>query len=152
MKRVLSILLCVAMILSMGLVVFAAGETSATISFADKANRTVFTTSQQVWEQNGITVTNDKASSTSNVADYAAPARFYKSSKLTVEYAGMTSIEFNCNSTSYATALKSSISGHTVAVNGKIVLVTFASPVDSFVIASLTGGQVRMNSLIVYAQ
>ena len=66
-----------------------------TLSFADRAQRTVFTTEQQVWVQNGITVTNDKAASTSNVADYAAPARFYKSSKVTLECAGMKTIVVN---------------------------------------------------------
>ena len=125
---------------------------SAELSFADKANRTVFTTSQQVWEQNGIKLTNDKGSSTSNVADYAAPARFYKSSKLTVEYAGMTKIEFVCNNSSYATALKSSITTGTVSVSGSVVTVVLPAAADSYVISSLTGGQVRMDSLTVYAE
>ncbi|MBR5568590.1 MAG: SusF/SusE family outer membrane protein [Bacteroidales bacterium] len=125
---------------------------SAELSFADKANRTVFTTSQQVWEQNGIKLTNDKGSSTSNVADYAAPARFYKSSKLTVEYAGMTKIEFVCNNSSYATALQSSITTGTVSVSGSVVTVVLPAAADSYVISSLTGGQVRMDSLTVYAE
>ena len=68
----------------------------ATISFADKANRTNYTTSQQVWEQNGITVTNDKSSSTSNVGDYYNPARFYKSSDVKIEAPGaILSISIN---------------------------------------------------------
>ncbi len=125
------------------------------ISFADKANRTTFTTSQQIWEQNGIKITNDKASSTSPVADYANPARFYKSSSILVEVTGktITKIVFNCNNASYATALNGSISaaeGVTVSVSGSDVTVEFASPVDSFTIASLTGGQVRMNGITVY--
>ena len=64
----------------------------------------------------------------------------------------MTKIEFTCNTTAYATALKNSISGATVTVNGKVVTVEFTSPQDSFTISSLTGGQVRMDSLTVYAQ
>ena len=125
---------------------------AAELSFANKANRTVFTTSQQVWEQNGVKLINDKASSTSDVADYAAPARFYKSSKITVEYAGMTKIEFVCNSGSYATALKSSITTGTVTVNGSVVTVELGAAADSYVISSLSGGQVRMDSLTVYAE
>ena len=125
---------------------------AAELSFANKANRTVFTTSQQVWEQNGVKLINDKASSTSDVADYAAPARFYKSSKITVEYAGMTKIEFVCNSGSYATALQSSITTGTVTVNGSVVTVVLPAAADSYVISSLTGGQVRMDSLTVYAE
>ncbi len=66
--KILSVVLCLAMVLSFAVVGFAA-ESTATISFADKANRTVYTTEQQVWVQNGITVTNDKAESTSNVGD-----------------------------------------------------------------------------------
>ena len=124
----------------------------ATLSFANKANRTVFTTSQQVWEQNGVKLINDKGSSTSDVADYAGPARFYKSSKLTVEYAGMTKIEFTCNNGSYATALKSSITTGTVTVNGSVVTVELGAAADSYVISSLSGGQVRMDSLTVYTE
>ena len=127
------------------------------LSFADKANRTSQTTSQQVWEQNGITLTNDKGSSTSNIADYANPARFYKSSKLTIEVDGkqITKIVFTCSESKYTTALQNSITaadGGTVSVSGNVITVEFATPVDSYVIASLTGGQVRMNSLVVYAQ
>ena len=123
----------------------------ATLSFADKAQRTEFTTSKQVWEQNGIVLTNDKAASTSNVADYANPARFYKSSKITVEAPGnITKIVFDCNSSSYASALKSSItSGGTVSVNSDKVTIVLAQPATAFVIASLSGGQVRMDSLTV---
>ena len=124
----------------------------ATLSFANKANRTVFTKSQQVWEQNGVKLINDKGSSTSDVADYAGPARFYKSSKLTVEYAGMTKIEFTCNNGSYATALKSSIKTGTVTVNGSVVTVELGAAADSYVISSLSGGQVRMDSLTVYTE
>ena len=133
-------------------VIIEAPAGSATLSFADKANRTTFTTSQQVWEQNGVKLINDKGSSTSNVADYAAPARFYKSSKITVEYAGMTKIEFTCNNGSYATALKSSITTGTVSVNGSVVTVVLPAAADSYVISSLTGGQVRMDSLTVYTE
>ncbi len=128
-----------------------AAEEKLTISFADKAQRTVFTTSQQVWEQNGIVVTNDKGSSTSNVADYANPARFYKNSKLTVATElNIAKIEFTCNSSSYATALKSSITGVTPTVSGSVVTVTLAGDANNFVIAKLSGGQVRVNSLAVY--
>lgn len=127
---------------------------SATLSFADKANRTSFSTTQQIWEQNGVKLINDKGSSSSNVADYANPARFYKSSKITVEYTGMTKIVFVCSSSSYATALNASITDNdnTVSVSGTEVTVEMAEAVDSYEIASLTGGQVRMSSVTVYAE
>ena len=124
-----------------------------TLSFSSTDNRTTFTTSQQVWAANGITLTNNKGSSTSNVADYYNPARFYKSSQLIVAATGILKIEFTCNSASYASALQSSITaadGGTVSINGSVVTVTFADPIDSYTIASLTGGQVRVNSITVY--
>lgn len=137
------------------LAVGGAAEVAHELSFADKANRTSFSTSQQVWEQNGVVLTNDKGSSTSNVADYANPARFYKSSKLTIEMSDgtpMTKIEFTCNNATYTTALQNSITaeGVTVSVSSNVVTVVFSEPQTSYVIASLTGGQVRMNSLTVY--
>ena len=142
MKKFLLSIFCL-----FSLVSFATAE-EATLSFADKANRTAFDTSHQVWEQNGITLTNNKGASTSNVADYANPARFYKSSQLIVETTqGMSKIVFNCNTSSYATALKSSIStGATVSGNNVTVELNGET---SYTIESLTGGQVRMNSLTV---
>lgn len=122
-----------------------------TLSFADKANRTSQTANQQVWEQNGVKLINDKGSSTSNVGDYAAPARFYKSSKLTVEYPGMTKIVFVCSSGEHATALKESITVGTVTVLGSDVTVVLSDPSDSYVVEKLSA-QVRMDSLTVYAE
>ena len=122
----------------------------AELSFADVANRKSFSADQQVWEQNGITVTNDQASSTSAVADYSNPARFYKSSSLTIECAGMTKIEFVCNNGTYATALQNSITDAnvTVTISGTSVYVEFATATDSFTIETLSA-QVRVNSIYV---
>ncbi len=111
-KRIASFVLALVMIVLMAPVQFitvnAEGQ-GVSISFADAANRTAFDATQQVWEQNGVTVTNDKAASNTAIADYAKPARFYANSKLTVEYPGMTEIVFSCNSAAYATDLNSSI-------------------------------------------
>ena len=133
-------------------------EGSLELSFADKANRTTYTTSQQVWKMNGITLTNDKEASTSNVGDYANPARFYKSSKITVALDDtsktMTKIDFVCNTSAYATDLNNSITTNanvTVTVSSLTVTVVFAEPVNSFVIEK-TAGQVRVNSLTVYTK
>ena len=127
---------------------------SATIDFGDIANRVSYSTKQQVWTRNGITVTNDKAGSTSNVGDYGGdgyPVRFYKGSSLLIEYAGMTKIVFNCDDyrTSYPTDLQNSITVGTVTVDGTVVTVTFGTPVDSLVIESLAG-QVRVLDITVY--
>ena len=127
----------------------AADAVSATITFDDKAKRTEFNTSKQVWTENGITVTNEKGASTSNVADYANPARFYKSTKLEVAVNGnIVSIEFDCNSEDYAAVMQSSIGDAAVQVGDKVT-VSLATPAPSYVVESLTGGQVRMDAITV---
>ena len=120
---------------------------SCTLSFANKAQRTEFSTSKQVWEQNGITLTNNKGSG-NNLADYAAPVRFYKNSEIIVEFTSpIAKIEFACNTSEYATNLKNSISGSTVS--GKTVTVQLDGSSNSFTIENLSGGQVRMDALTV---
>ena len=120
----------------------------ATVTFDDKAKRTTFTTSQQVWEENDIIVTNDKATSTSNIADYAAPARFYKSSKLTVTAPGaIQTIVFDCNTAAYATSLAKSIGDTATTSNDKVTVKLDGSATDF--VANLSDGQVRMDALTV---
>ena len=114
------------------------------------ANRTSYDASQQTWEVDGVKLVNEKGSSTSNVADYVNPARFYKSSKITVSADGnITTIVFDCNTTAYATALKDSIKTGTVSVASDKVTVTLDGSSNEYVISSLTGGQVRMDSMTV---
>lgn len=141
-KFLLSIFCCL-------MAVFAVqAQKAATLSFADKAQRTSFSTTQQVWEQNGVTFTNNKGSG-SNVADYAKPVRFYAKSEIIVECAlgNITKIEFDCNSSSYATALKNSI-GSTATASSDKVTVTLDGTSNSFTISSLSA-QVRMDALTV---
>ena len=126
-----------------------------TLDFSDVANRTSYSTDEQIWEQNGIRLTNNKASSTSNVADYSAPARFYKSTSLKIEKEGMNKMVFLCNSykDTYPTDLQNSVTdtNATVTVDGQTATITFASSVDVFEIATLAG-QVRVDLLTVYAE
>lgn len=156
MRKLVAALLAVLMLCSIIPFSVAAESGSATIDFTDKANRVSYTTEQQVWAQNGITVTNDKGASTSNVGDYGGegyPVRFYKSSTVTVEYVGMTQIVFNCDDykASYPTDLAASISGADVSVDGTVVTVTLSAPADSFVIDQLAA-QVRVGSITVYGE
>lgn len=73
------------------------GVKTATISFASTAQRTSYSTAEQVWENDGVVFTNSKGSSTSNVGDYSNPARFYKNSNISVTAPGnITMIEFDC--------------------------------------------------------
>lgn len=117
--------------------------TEATISFADKANRTTYTTSQQVWEQNGIKVTNDKAKSTTNVGDYANPGRFYKGSNVKIEAPGaIVSISINVS------GLESKyVTPWGTASNG-IVTITLDGTSNTYQFTNLSA-QARANSITV---
>ena len=129
-----------------------AAEATATLSFANTSQRTSFSTSQQVWEQNGITFTNNKASSTSNVADYSNPVRLYKSSEIIVEHTSgqITKVEFTCNNASYASELKNStLEAGTITVSSAKVTVTLSGPSQKVRFTKLNA-QIRLNSLTVY--
>ncbi len=123
---------------------------SGSIDFSQGSQRESWDGTQQTWKNDSITLLNEKSSSASAVADYTGPARFYAGSKITITASGMTEITFVCNSTSYASTLKSSINATncTVSVSDKTVTVTFATPVNSFVIEKLSA-QVRLNSMKV---
>ena len=122
----------------------------ATLTFDDTAKRTTFTTSQQIWEESGITFTNDKSASNTNVANYSKPVRLYQNSKITVEAPGeITVIVFDCNSTSYASDLKNSIGATAeVEVSSDKVTVTLNGTSAEFVIEKLTA-QVRLDAVTV---
>ena len=120
----------------------AANEVVATLSFASKDNRTTFTATQQVWEQNGIKLVNDKGSSTNAVADYANPARFYKNSTITITAPGnIKKIEFSAVS-GYANLTDEA------TVSGTKITVTPTSQSNTYV-AILSVGQLRANSVTV---
>ena len=111
-------------------------EGAVTITFDDKAKRTAYTTEQQVWVENGITITNNKASSSSNVADYAAPARFYASSELVIESEKeFTKITFKTNNKHFNDSF--TVEGATVTVSGSECVIEFTEAVTSFTIAKL---------------
>lgn len=129
------------------------GLVNAKLSFSSTANRTSYSTTKQVWEQNGVKLINDKASSSSNVGNYSNPIRLYQGSKVTIEGKGMTKVVIVRNSASKATAaniqsyIKSANSGVTVTVSGNTITVVFATPVDSFYFSC--GAQVRLDSITV---
>lgn len=123
-----------------------ATSTEATLSFASTAQRTSFSSTQQVWEQNGITLTNNQAASTSPVADYANPARFYANSEIIIEAPGnITQIVFEC--TENASELKNSV-GAEATYNENIVTIIPTASSNTYTIAKLSK-QVKMSSLTV---
>ena len=126
--------------------------TGVVLSFASTSARTEFDTSKQVWENGALKLTNDKASSTSNVADYYGPARFYKNSTITIEYAdGIKTLTFTCDSQAkyqLTSGVGISVEGATIVQNGAVTTITFAEPVTSVTI-TLSVQQVRINTLEV---
>ena len=126
-------------------------EKTATLSFADKANRTEYSTSKQVWAQNGVVLTNNKSSSTNNVGDYSSPARFYKNSEIIITAplnAEITKIVFTTVSGYNIGDSISSTSNYTVTKSGTTITVVFTTPVTEFT-AKMTAGQARLSSMIV---
>ena len=123
-------------------------STEASLSFASTAQRTSFSSTQQVWEQNDITLTNNKSASTSSVADYSNPARFYASSEIIIEAPGnITQIVATCPETKYATALVNSV-GTGASSNNNVATIIPAAPSTTYTIAKLAA-QVQMLSLAV---
>lgn len=119
-------------------------ETSVSLSFTSTAQRTTFTTSQQVWEQNGIKFTNDKASSTNNIGNYSNPVRLYQNSMVTVEAPGnIKTITVDCTGldNKYITPW-----GGTVA--NKIVTITLDGTSNTYTISKLSA-QARAYSITV---
>ena len=125
-------------------------ESQIFIDFSDASNRTVFNENQQVWVQNGVTVTNNKAASSSNVADYKNPARFYKNSELIIAYPGMTRLEIHCVDLDpkYLSGWQN-VENATVTESGGIITIVFDSPVDSLVYSALSA-QVRAYNIAVF--
>ena len=121
------------------------------IDFADTTYRTEFSTSQQVFVNGSFTVTNLQGASTSPVADYINPVRFYKNSTLVFSMIGMNKLVIACDTANYASALAPAITGDgvTVTTDGFTVTIEFATPVDTFDIV-LSGGQVRVDSITAY--
>ena len=123
----------------------------AEITFSSKDNRTQFNSNVQVWEMNGIKVTNNKAASTNDVADYANPARFYKGSSLTIEYtSAISKIEITTTGGSkYYLSSSINISGATLLVSGANAVIVLNSTTNSVTITSLPN-QVRISKIVVY--
>ena len=87
----------------------------------------------------------------SGTNNYAGPARFYAKSSITVTYKDpMAKVVFHCDSASYAGVLAGqTLEGAQLAAEGSDVTVTFATPVATFTIETLSA-QVRVASVDVY--
>ena len=128
-------------------------EKELTLDLSNIDNRTDYSNTIQVWEQNGVVLTNAKGSSTNNVGDYT-PARFYKSSSVTIECAGMVKIVFDCTDvgeTKYIDAIIDSImsaisSGDingSAIKNDAVITLTLNEKCDSISFTLLNQGRAR---------
>lgn len=119
-------------------------EVEAKLLFASTAQRTEFSTSKQVWEQNGIKFTNDKESSTNNIGNYSNPVRLYQNSKVTVEAPGnIKTITVDC------TGLDNKyITPWGGTATNKIVTITLDGTSNTYTISKLSA-QARAYSITV---
>lgn len=121
------------------------GTIKATISFANKDQRTSFSTATQVWENENVTLTNNKGNG--SIADYSAPVRFYKNTEIVIEAPGnIVEIEFNSASGEYFTNLKNLLPN--ASVSGTIVTQMYDASSNT-VSYTLSTGQIRLNSITV---
>ena len=130
------------------------GKLAASLNMEGPANATSHTSTQTVYAANGITYTNDKASSqTANIAPPDFSARAYQGSTIKVEYTGMIAIVFNLDSHQSGKYLEGFdgmvVDGATITREGSTVTITFAKATNVFQSANLLK-QVRIKSIDVY--
>lgn len=120
---------------------------TGTIDFSSTAQRISIGDDAQVWENDGITLTNSKGGG--SIGDYSNPVRLYKNTdiEITSSVGKMTQIDFVCGSSSYANDLKNAI-GSAATVSGSNVTVVLDGTSDTFTVR-LTVGQVRVKKLTV---
>ena len=121
------------------------GETTIVFD-ADKTHRIEFSTATQVWQNGNLTITNNKTSSSSNVADYSDPIRFYKDSEIIIAYPGMTTLVIHITS-GYASAWETTLTnaGLSYTADGSAYTIAFATPVDS--VTLIPSAQIRAASM-----
>ena len=123
---------------------------TATISFSNVANRTSQDGNSQVWEENGVKVTNNKGASTSNVADYADPARFYKSSDLIIEYGkDIKKVVIKCKFDDKQLQDGDTFDGLTLVVNGLECTLIADTPAKVVTLTKLPR-QIRVTEIEIY--
>lgn len=133
-------------------------DIAGTITFAaDKAQRVSYSSTQQVWENDGVTFTNNKGSSTSPVGDYTNPVRMYKNSTVIISATGITQIVlYGSGESKYWTPLETdlkTVENATVSIDSsnKILTIKFNTPVNSFEFVC-KAGQARLGKIVVSYQ
>ena len=116
----------------------------ATIDFSTTNQRTEYSNSVQKWENDGLTLINNKASSTNNMGDYCKPARFYKSSQIIISFPNMTSLVID-GPASADYAWDTTLADYTFTKDNGVYTITFAEPTDSITLTA--ANQVRANKI-----
>ena len=130
---------------------------SAVLDLMGNANLVTGSAQQNVFAANGITFTNDKASSTSDLTIQSSYAqRAYAGSTVKIEYAGMTKIVITFDDYSpdgtktYMSGFDGmSVEGATFSRENDVLTITFAAATDVFQSTALTS-QVRIEKIEVY--
>ena len=122
------------------------------IDFSKADQRTSYSSTQQIWQNDGIKLTNNKAGSSSNVGNYTNPGRFYKGSQVTIEYPGMTKVVFYCSGGSkYNMAVSDIKHLGTATAAGSVITLVLDEPVDS-ITYTCASNQNRYSKIEVFAE
>ena len=132
------------------------GSTTAgligSLDFSSTAQRTSLSTSEQVWANGNVTLTNTVGDNP--VADYSNPARFYPNSSIIIDCQGMKKIVMNCDNqykdSTGAIQSAAQAAGASVVVDGETLTITLPSTMDSFTMK--LPSQARLKSLEVYGR
>lgn len=119
-----------------------------TIAFdADATDRLELTTTTQVWQNGDLTVTNNKGSAASNVANYTDPVRFYQGSQIIIACPGMSGLVISAPTGTYGDPWAATLdaAGLKYESDGGVYTVTFATPVDSVTLTA--SKQIRAYSI-----
>ena len=128
----------------------------ASLDLTTNANLVSGSANQNVFAQNGITLTNDKASSSSDlVVREKFSQRMYKGSTVKIEYKGMTKIvitldDYEDNGKTYLAGFDGmTVEGATIVRDGAILTIYFSAPTDVFQSKDLAS-QTRIKTVEVY--
>ena len=151
MKRILSILLALVMVigmLPMTLLTASAAENTVTIALAGSTGALASDSSSISWTSGAVTFTNGKGSTAIRTSD-TNHYRLYAGSSVSINCTAgnITKIVVTATSSSYATVLGNSV-GSEATVSGSTVTITPATPAATYSIASMTA-QSRVSSVAV---
>ena len=119
---------------------------NAVLDCTTKDNRVSFSTEEQVWSQNGITLTLKRGEGTA-YSD-KAPITFASKGSLTIEGSGIKTIVIETGNTTYGTYVSNCFNGQpgvaSVSAKTGVVTIVLSEEVDSFTIESLAKqGQIK---------